>query len=157
MELNLVLPWGCLSYRLLLRNVALDPSESYSSCCCSGNICWWDGEMFYLVLYFYFLLVTCHYTFSWYFSTYSSYQPTVATGYSGLYLLFMGWMKWNLLVCANQQIVQSSCQGGVVEVLVSELLSDWLLGQTPVITVNPTCRKYKITAESSHERYQKHV
>lgn len=111
MELNLVLPWGCLSCQLLLKDVALEPLESYSSCCCSGNIGWWDGEMLYLVLYFYFLLVTYHYTFSCCFSTYSSYQPTTVTGYSSLYLLFMGWMIQNLLICANQQIVQSRCWG----------------------------------------------
>lgn len=32
-----------------------------------------------------------------------------------------------------------------------------LLGQVPVITINPMCQKYKITAERSHEQCQKHV
>lgn len=39
----------------------------------------------------------------------------------------------------------------------SELLPDWFLGQTPVTAISPMCKKYKITAEGSHEQNQKQV
>lgn len=155
MDLNLVLPWGCLSYRLLLRSVALESPESYSSHFSSGNICWWDEEM-YLVLCLYFPLVIYCYTFSWYFYTYSTYKPTISTGFSSLYLFFLGSMIWNLRICVKQVTIQSRGQGGLGNVC-SELLLDWFLGQTPVIAISPVCKKYKITAEGSCGWYQKQV
>lgn len=125
--------------------------------------------LLYLRLYLY-SLVSYQRSLSWTFSTCSSRQPTVTTGCSGQYLLFWGWMIWNLLTCANQQIAQGHYQCRVMGVSLSELVSDWkelkfvhfssfqsaviwlrLLSQIPFHAV---CKKYKITAEGSHERYQ---
>ena len=153
MELNLVLPWGCLSYRVLL-NVALEPSESYS--CCSGNVCWWAGEMLNLVLYFHFLLVTYHYLLL-ILSTYSPYQPTVATGCSGPYLLIMGWTTRNFInLCQPADSAEQPSgwsRGGVRFRAPVRLVTRPI----PATAVHPACRKYKITAGSSRDRCQKHV
>lgn len=87
---------------------------------------------------------------------YSPYKPTISAGCRGLYLFFLDSIIWSLGICANQLTVQSRGQGGLGGVR-SELLPDWFLGQTPVTAISPMCKKYKITAEDSHEQNQKQV